>query len=180
MSKPDTPELRKRKRSIATKLLSTNEIKPGSEESAAEDNEPQRELTQRRVYVLPTELVDRILAFQKNAGLTSEVEAARRLLDEALMHRDKVADLINRFIGAVKNGSLLPDAVRDVLIGHPRVQGMSFGEDVVWVEFDKLNDRVDFHADGRAFQNEVPWNGSEFKYPQEGFGRGFKDGDVPF
>lgn len=40
---------------------------------------------QRRVYVLPAELVDRIRAYGHETGCRSEVEAARRLLDDALV-----------------------------------------------------------------------------------------------
>ncbi len=41
-------------------------------------------IMQRRVYVLPKEMVERIHAYGHDTGCLSEVEAVRRLLAEAL------------------------------------------------------------------------------------------------
>src|SRR5690606_38902785 len=80
-----------------------------------------KEKTQRRVYVLPTELVERIVAYQQDMGLPSEVEAARRLLDEALMRRDDWRAITKRFQEKLKETRVLSDIAKDVLIGHPLV-----------------------------------------------------------
>lgn len=80
-----------------------------------------KEKTQRRVYVLPTELVERIVAYQQDMGLPSEVEAARRLLDEALMSRDDWRAITNRFLEKLKETRVMSDIAKDVLIGHPLV-----------------------------------------------------------
>lgn len=80
-----------------------------------------KEKTQRRVYVLPTELVERIVAYQTEMGLQSEVEAARRLLDEALKSRDDGLAITRRFLEKMKETRLLAEIAKDVLIGHPLI-----------------------------------------------------------
>ena len=42
--------------------------------------------TERRVYTLPTSMMERIIQFQIREGLQSEAHAVRRLLDDALRH----------------------------------------------------------------------------------------------
>lgn len=81
---------------------------------------------QRRVYALPQEMVDRIVEFQKEKGLPSEVEAVRRLLDEALKSRDNLGSLINRFLSRLSVHRVLSEAARDVLVGHPLVRSVTF------------------------------------------------------
>ncbi|MBE0559925.1 MAG: hypothetical protein IH622_03705 [Ochrobactrum anthropi] len=80
-----------------------------------------KEKTQRRVYVLPTDLVERIVAYQQDMGLPSEVEAARRLLDEALMRRDDWRAITNRFLEKLKETRVMSDIAKDILVGHPLV-----------------------------------------------------------
>ncbi len=75
----------------------------------------------RRVYVLPAELVDRIEAFQVQQGFSSEVEAVRRLLDEALMSRDTPFTIVARFQERLKITPYLPDVAKDILVGHPLI-----------------------------------------------------------
>lgn len=82
--------------------------------------------TQRRVYVLPTELVERIGAFQSELGLASEVEAARRLLDEALKRRDTFDTITGRLIAQIKKVRSLRDAAKEILVDHPLVTQLSF------------------------------------------------------
>jgi hypothetical protein len=120
-----------------------------------------KEKTQRRVYVLPAELVDRILAFQIEVGLNSEVEAARRLLDDALKSRDTFRTLVTRFVSRLKETRIPAEIAKDVLVGHPLVQrihfkdgqiefGMKDGNEVqIWADgryevFDEQQNRVDF------------------------------------
>src|SRR6476646_673720 len=92
-----------------------------------------KEKTHRRVYVLPAELVDRIVAFQKEVGLSSEVEAARRLLDGALKSRDTYTTLITRFRSRLTETRIPAEIAKDVLVGHPLVDRISFRED--YLEF---------------------------------------------
>jgi len=89
------------------------------------------EATQRRVYVLPTELVNRIVEFQNEKKLPSEVEAARRLLDEALKHRDTDATIIRRFLSRLENIRIPSEVAKDVLVGHPLVTNIQFSRDSV-------------------------------------------------
>ncbi|WP_137392265.1 hypothetical protein [Rhodoligotrophos defluvii] len=90
---------------------------------------PSKEQTQRRVYVLPTELVDRIVAFQAEKGFPSEVEAVRKLLDEALKSRDTDKTIIRRFLYRLEKLRLPTEVAKDVLVGHPLVTDLSFGRD---------------------------------------------------
>ena len=89
-------------------------------------SESERERTQRRVYVLPSELVERITEFQTEMGLPSEVEAARRLLDEALKQRDDALAIARRFRSKLAETRIFADIARDVLVGHPRVSSITF------------------------------------------------------
>lgn len=86
----------------------------------------EKDKAQRRVYVLPNDLVERIVAFQNEMGIASEVEAARRLLDEALMRRDDWRSITRRFIEKLAETRVLSDIAKDVLIGHPLVTSVHF------------------------------------------------------
>ena len=55
-----------------------------------------REGTERRVYVLPAELVERIRSFQRDERLPSETEAARQLLELALLDDRHIVMKITR------------------------------------------------------------------------------------
>lgn len=93
---------------------------------------------QRRVYALPQEMVDRIVEFQKEKGLPSEVEAVRRLIDEALKSRDDLEKIINRFLGKLNTLRMATEVARDVLVGHPLVAELKFGKrDVTFTLTDK-------------------------------------------
>lgn len=93
-----------------------------NENNTDSDKEPTKDWTMRRVYVLPTDLVARINSHQKEMGFSSEVEAVRRLLDEALMHRDTMDTIIRRFTKQLGKSLVLSDVVKDVLVGHPLVE----------------------------------------------------------
>lgn len=82
----------------------------------------EKDKSRRRVYVLPTDLYERVLRFQKQQGLTSEVHAVRRLLDDALAQRDLVGDIIARYIKRLADVHTIADAARDVLVTHPLVK----------------------------------------------------------
>lgn len=79
------------------------------------------QVSKRRVYDLPLELVDRITAFQQEKKLPSEVEAVRRLLDEALKYRDTPDLIIARFKDRLREDGIPASVARDVLSGHPLV-----------------------------------------------------------
>ena len=98
------------------------------------------EKTARRVYVLPTDLVERIVAYQNELGLSSEVEAARRLLDEALLSRDDIVSIVSRVVSQMKKVRSLREAAREVLASHPLVNRISF----------TANDLTFFMADGHS------------------------------
>ena len=82
--------------------------------------------TIRKIYVLPKELADRISAFQKEKKLPSEVEAVRRLLDEALLHRDTEDSLLLRFSERLKTDGMPSSVARDLLVGHPLIEEIGF------------------------------------------------------
>jgi hypothetical protein len=87
--------------------------------------------TQRRVYALPGEMVERIVEYQKEKGFQSEVEAVRRLLDEALKSRDTPEKVLNRFLARLEAHRVVSEAAKDVLVGHPMVESMRWGPDEV-------------------------------------------------
>ncbi|NGM46409.1 hypothetical protein G5B31_12775 [Rhodobacter sp. SGA-6-6] len=96
-----------------------------------EDEQPSGNENIRRVYALPAEMVERITKFQKDKGLASEVEAARRLIDEALKSRDNMQTIINRLLARLGQTKIAAEAARDVLVGHPLVVSVTFKADSV-------------------------------------------------
>jgi len=92
------------------------------------------ELSERRVYVLPKEQLDRIRAYQANSGLTSEVEAVRRLLDVALQLRDTIEDLLNKLRSKFTDEKDLRVLARD-LIGHALVSAVAIKENQLEFDF---------------------------------------------
>jgi len=100
-------------------------------DSEDEVKAPEAATTQRRVYALPTEMVERIVEYQQEKGFQSEVEAVRRLLDEALKSRDTPSKIINRFLARLEAHRVVAEAVKDVLVGHPMVEELKFQRDQV-------------------------------------------------
>lgn len=147
----------------------------------------EKEKTQRRVYVLPTELVDRITAFQSDMGLQSEVEAARKLLDEALKRRDDWRAITRRFQDKLKETRMLTDIAGDVLVGHPLVEGINFASNSTTFKL-ITGETVTVNKDGTVsavdeYQNEIELDPK----PRKDFGRGGgfsqklgEDDDIPF
>lgn len=84
---------------------------------------------ERRVYVLPTELLERLRAYQAANGIASEVEAARRLLDSALQMRDSIQDVLNKLAARYREEQDLRVLARDVLVTHPLVQDISITDE---------------------------------------------------
>lgn len=115
---------------------------------------------QRRVYLLPNELVDRVVAYQEMVGLASEAEAARRLIDEALKSKDTYKTILERFRAKLKDVPVLAEAAKDVIVGHPLVTKIEFMPEYIafnlkdgfnasirangyWAAFDEYNNPVD-------------------------------------
>lgn len=138
------------------------------------DTKPGKEVTLRRVYALPAEMVDRIGDFQRDKGFTSEVEAVRKLLDEALKNRDSLDDVINRFMSRLRSLRLAAEVAKDVLVGHPIVSTIRFVPNGVSFETKSgftvtISDQgsVEIEDDGR---NPQYWHTVE---GQDRFGAGF-------
>ncbi|MBO6511816.1 MAG: hypothetical protein JJ979_25595 [Roseibium sp.] len=108
---------------------------------------------QRRVYVLPTELHNRLVLFQNEKGIASEAEAVRKLLDGALKARDTADDILRRVKNYLAETSETRDAARDLLVGHPLITKLEFNGDVIVVG---IKGRSDFqvHPDGTIFTTE--------------------------
>lgn len=89
---------------------------------------------ERRVHIIPSELMARVRSFQSDHGIATEVEAIRRLLDRALQHRetgnDIMAKLKDRF-GKERNLRVL---AREVIAAHSLVTSMTFRDNEM--EFD--------------------------------------------
>ncbi|GBQ36077.1 hypothetical protein GOB83_13770 [Acetobacter fabarum] len=73
---------------------------------------------ERKVYLLPEELVERIKAYQSSCGLPSEVEAARRLLSEALQARDSIDEIMKQVRDQFQKDRDLRALSREVLSSH--------------------------------------------------------------
>lgn len=130
----------------------------------------------RRVYALPAEMVDRISMYQREKGFTSEVEAVRRLLDEALKSRDNLDTIINRLLAKLGQIKIASEAARDVLVGHPLVASISFTDSSV--EFALKNgDSATVHESGVVTigGNYNDWEPKDKKNPYAGGSR-----EIPF
>lgn len=124
--------------------------------------------SKRRVYDLPTELVDRITAFQREKKLPSEVEAVRRLLDEALLHRDSAISLLIRFSERLKGDGMPASVAKDVLVGHPLIEEIGF-PDLNSVTFQmKGYGKFSIDDKGSAYQYEHgAWSKVRYEYDDE-------------
>jgi len=85
-----------------------------------------KDRAQRRVYVLPNDLVDRVVAYQSAMGLPSEVEAVRRLLDSALQHRDTLPQILDRLRERFKTEKDLRILAAEVLMPHALITSVRF------------------------------------------------------
>ena len=89
----------------------------------------------RRLYALPTSLVWRIQLFQRDNGLASETEAARRLLEEALPLHDTISDVFYRFDQRLEfHRGDRHEAAKEVLVGHPKITWLKFEGDTISFE----------------------------------------------
>lgn len=84
---------------------------------------------QRKIYVLPKELVERIVTFQRKHGYPSEVEAVRHLLNRALLFSQTPVELMTdvwRYLDdAEDDAKAIENMVKDLLMGHPLVSILS-------------------------------------------------------
>lgn len=80
-----------------------------------------KDSTERRVYNLPADLLERLRAYQTSQGIASEVEAARRLLDSALQMRDTVDALLAKLKAKFADERDLRVLNKDVLAAHPLI-----------------------------------------------------------
>lgn len=136
-----------------------------------------KEKAQRRVYALPAELVDRIVAYQNEMGLQSEVEAARKLLDDALKSRDDWRSIARRFKDKLAETKVISDIARDVLIGHPLVYQVNFHPDAI--EFTlKTGERVTIHSIGVV--EAVDGDGDVLQFNISGYAAALNDDEIPF
>lgn len=137
-----------------------------------------KEKTQRRVYVLPTELVERIVAYQNEMGMQSEVEAARRLLDEALKSRDDWRSIARRFKEKLSETKVLTDIAKDVLMGHPLVTAIRIQGDSI--EFSlKGGEQVTVHDVGVIEAVDGDGDRMEFELRKSGYAKALDD-EIPF
>lgn len=113
----------------------------------------------RKVYMLPRELVDRIALFQQDKKLPSEVEAVRRLLDEALKYRDTPELMVERIKERLKSNGLVHSVGNDILREHPLVALIDQSE-ANYIGF-KMKDGRFFRvsASGRSEELDTEHNG---------------------
>lgn len=83
---------------------------------------PKEPATERRVYVLPNELLGRIRRYQSDNNISSEVEAVRKLLDESLQSKDTLDDIMAKISRADLTEGDLRVVAQKVLSGHVLVK----------------------------------------------------------
>lgn len=106
--------------------------------------------TERRIHVLPKELLERVRAYQADNGISSEVEAVRRLLDMALQMRDTLDDVLRKLKLKLPEERDLRVLARDILWSHPKITGVRFGDGDLTFDFsDGSSGRID--QNGRLY-----------------------------
>lgn len=80
----------------------------------------------RATYVLPAELIERINQYKNDVGIPSDDEAVRRLIDDALKHRDDLFMITGRLIEKLNSLKSLREAAGFVLANHPLVKSIAF------------------------------------------------------
>ena len=103
----------------------------------AEGEVPERkDGTERRVYMLPANLLERLRAYQVSQGISSEAEAARRLLDTALQMRDTAKDILNTLGARYADEHDLRVLASEILTKHALVKSVFFVDGGVWFRLD--------------------------------------------
>lgn len=113
---------------------------------------------ERKVYLLPKELVDRIKAYQKEIGLPSEVEAARRLLSDALQSRDGIVQILLQVRESFKKLRNIRSVAKEVLIEHVNIKNIEFHDNHIFFET-KNNVRAVIveNVDEEILERHGPW-----------------------
>lgn len=88
----------------------------------------EKEATERRVYVLPAEQLERIRAYQTANSIASEVEAERRLLDLALQNQDTIQDVLRKLKSRYSDEKDIRVLARDILTTHILVTNIEFAD----------------------------------------------------
>jgi transcriptional regulator with XRE-family HTH domain len=115
-------------------------------------------------YVLPQELVNRIENYKNAIGVSSDDEAARRLIDDALKFRDDHNQIIIRLFDKYKTIKSLREAAGFVIANHPLVKSIEFLDNSL--SFEMSNGfKVDLWAHGSASIKKP--DGSYYKYFKE-------------
>ncbi|WP_140884999.1 hypothetical protein [Muricoccus nepalensis] len=147
---------------------------------------PRAASTERKIYVLPSEQVERIRAYQVANGIGSEVEAVRRLLDTALEMRDTVHDLLIKLKSRYAQEKDLRVLAKDILAGHSRVRSIAYTDDGLEFSFSS-EERGKINNKGRIYEGEgsyddwtevkpaVPGRASSWDAPKADL-----DDDIPF
>ena len=135
-----------------------------------------KEETERRVYVLPTELVARIRAYQTSENISSEVEAARRLLDAALQRRDTLMDVLNKLKAKFAEEKNFRILASQILTGHALVKSVHFGEGELSFHFSD-DERGMIDKQGKIYTGGNSYNDwDEVRPPQPRSAGGFGGG----
>ena len=99
-----------------------------AEDDTTDRKEAGKDATERRVYNLPSSLLERLRAYQTSQGIPSETEAARRLLDTALQLRDNVHNLLAMLEQRYGDEKDLRVLAADILIKHALVKSVEVGD----------------------------------------------------
>jgi hypothetical protein len=103
---------------------------------------------ERKVFLLPSELVARLRQYQADSGIVSEVEVVRRLLDSALQMRDTIQTIMEKLKARYAEEKDLRVLASDVLTRHPLVTNVSFGDSEMTFSLqDKFRGRIDWKGD---------------------------------
>lgn len=116
-----------------------------------------KDATERRVYNLPASLLERLRAYQVSQGISSEAEAARRLLDAALQMRDKVSDILHMLDAKFREERDLRVLASEVLTKHALVTSVAFDDGAVTFNL-KNGERGQITANGTLYEGDTGYN----------------------
>lgn len=120
---------------------------------------PKEPETERRVYVLPKELLDRMRAYQSENNIPSEVEVARKLLDEALQARDTLDSIMIKVRDAYESERDLRMVAKNVLSGHLLVKRLIIDDN--YIKFGLKNGEAGtLYYSGKLFKGRVGRDGT--------------------
>lgn len=123
--------------------------------------------TERRVYMLPANLLERLRAYQVSQGIASEAEAARRLLDTGLQLRDTASDILNTLEAKFAEERDLRVLASEILAKHALITRIIFEDDSVWFRLNN-GERGRITSAGKLYfghpeAQEDDWNIYNFK-----------------